>query len=203
MDLPGRSADVLESPGEPGFSETHWPGYRRIPWAQLALLWAGFVAFMLLLWALIASSPVNWTQGAVTALAAATALTVVLAWRMHGRADLAEPVRRSASWTRGGTPHDALSAVEGYAVSHLGRTKKNGSQLTLYFGSRLAFRLIGVSTDRIPYAVRVSVAASQGASTELTAEARSDAGPYIWRTQFATHLYEQLLAQTLSELEQL
>jgi hypothetical protein len=117
---------------------------------------------------------------------------------------LVEPVRQSASWTRSGTPEDALSAVEDYAISHLGRTKKSGSQLTLYFGSRLAIRLMGSSTDLIPYAVRVSAAASQGTATELTAEAFSNAGRlYIYRTEFGTHLYEQLLSQILSELQQL
>jgi hypothetical protein len=117
---------------------------------------------------------------------------------------LVEPVRQSASWTRSGTPEDALSAVEDYAISHLGRTKKSGSQLTLHFGSRLAIRLMGSSTDLIPYAVRVSAAASQGTATELTAEAFSNAGRlYIYRTEFGTHLYEQLLSQILSELQQL
>jgi hypothetical protein len=117
---------------------------------------------------------------------------------------MVKSVRRSASWTRSGTPEDALSAVEHYAISHLGRTKKSGSQVTLHFGSRLAYRLMGVSTDRIPYTVRVSAAASQGAATELTAEAFSyEGGLYIYRTEFATHLYEQLLSQILSELQQL
>jgi hypothetical protein len=40
---------------------------------------------------------------------------------------MVKPVRRSASWTRSGTQEDALSAVEHYAISHLGRTKKSGS----------------------------------------------------------------------------
>jgi hypothetical protein len=114
-----------------------------------------------------------------------------------------EPVRRSATWTRRGTPEDALSAVEEYGITHLGRVKKGDSRITLTFGSRLALRLMGVSTDRIPYTVRVTAAPSQATAAELTAEASSDAGLWIGRTEYATHLYEQLLSHLLSELQQL
>jgi hypothetical protein len=116
---------------------------------------------------------------------------------------MVEPVRRSATWTRSGTPQDALSAVEEYGITHLGRVKKDDSLITLIFGSRLALRLLGASTDRIPYTVRVTAAPSPGTATELTAEAYSDGGWYLYRTEYGTHFYEQLLAHTLSELQQL
>jgi hypothetical protein len=48
-----------ESPGKPGFSERRRPQYRRISWPWLALYWAGFVTFMLVLWVLISGSAVN------------------------------------------------------------------------------------------------------------------------------------------------
>jgi hypothetical protein len=116
---------------------------------------------------------------------------------------MVEPVRRSVTWTRSGSPEDALRAVEEYGITHIGRPKKGDSPITLIFGSRLAFRLMGISTDRIPYTVRVTAAPSQGTATTLTAEASSDTGPYLFRTEFATHLYERLLSHTLWELQQL
>jgi hypothetical protein len=115
---------------------------------------------------------------------------------------MVEPVRRSASWTRSGAPEDALSAVEAYARRHKGRIKKSGNQLTLNFGSKLAYRLMGISTARIPYAVRVSVAASQGTATTLSAEAFSNAGPYLWRIEPATGVFEQLLSEILNQLQE-
>ncbi len=96
-----------------------------------------------------------------------------------------------------------MSAVEEYGITHLGRVKKGDSLITLIFGSRLAFRLLGIATDRMPYTVRVTVAPSQDTAAELTAEASSDAGPYLFRAEHATHLWEQLLAHTLRELQQL
>ena len=115
---------------------------------------------------------------------------------------MVEPVRQSATWTRSGTPEDALSVIEAYARNHNGRIKKGSSQLTLYFGSRLAYRLMGLATTRIPYAVRVSAAAGQGTATKLTADAYSDAGPYIFRLESATRTYEARLSETLNELQQ-
>jgi hypothetical protein len=112
-----------------------------------------------------------------------------------------QPVRKSATWTRAGTPEDALGVIEAYARSHNGRVKKSGGELTLHFGSRLAYRLMGLSTNRIPYAVRVSAAASK-AATELTADAYSDAGPYVFRLESAALTYEARLSETLRDLQQ-
>jgi hypothetical protein len=64
---------------------------------------------------------------------------------------MVESVRRSATWTRSGTPEEALNAIEAYARSRKGRIKKKDEQITLYFGSRLMYRLMGVSTARTPY----------------------------------------------------
>jgi membrane protein YdbS with pleckstrin-like domain len=75
-----------ETPGKPTFSEKRRPQYRQISWPWLALIWVGFVAIMLLLWALISSSPINWTQGVVTALAGPTLAIGLLAWRMREHA---------------------------------------------------------------------------------------------------------------------
>ena len=116
---------------------------------------------------------------------------------------MVEPVRQSATWTRSGSPEDALNAVEEYGTTHLGQTKRGDSLITLIFGSRLAYRMMGISTDRMPYTVRVTAAPSQGTAAELTAEASSNAGPYLFRTHSATHLYEKLLSHTLRELQQL
>jgi hypothetical protein len=95
-----------------------------------------------------------------------------------------------------------LSVIEAYARSRNGRIKKSGSQLTLYFGSRLVYRLMGLATARIPYAVQVSAAGGQGTVTKLTADAYSDAGPYIFRLESATRTYEARLTETLNELQQ-
>jgi hypothetical protein len=124
-----------------------------------------------------------------------------------------EPVRsasRSATWTRSGTPEDALSVIEAYTRSHNGRIKKSSNQLTLYFGSRLVYRLMGIWTTRIPYTVRVSAAASQGTATKLTAEAYSDEDPYIYhlgpfiyrRPEGIARTFEAHLSETLNELQQ-
>jgi hypothetical protein len=115
---------------------------------------------------------------------------------------MVEPVRQSATWTRSGTPEDALSVIEAYARSHNGRIKKSSNELTLYFGSRLVYRLMGLATTRIPYVVRVSAAASEGTATGLTAEACSNAGPYVFRLESATRTYEARLSETLDELQQ-
>jgi hypothetical protein len=115
---------------------------------------------------------------------------------------MVEPVRQSATWTRGGTPEDALSVIEAYARSHDARIEKGSNQLMLYFGSRLVYRLMGLATTRIPYAVRVSAAASPGTGTKLTAEAYSNAGPYVARLENATRTYEARLSETLNELQQ-
>jgi hypothetical protein len=112
-----------------------------------------------------------------------------------------EPVRGSASWTRDGTPDDALSALVAYARTHGGRAKVNGSEVTLRFGSRLAYRLMGVATWRVPYAVRVFLAASRSGPVKLTAEAYSDAGWYAFRVESATLTYERRIAETLDELQ--
>jgi hypothetical protein len=114
---------------------------------------------------------------------------------------MVEPVRRSATWIRSGTPEDAASAVEVYAKTHKGRVERKSDQLTLYFGSKLMYRLMGTATTRIPYTIQVSVNAIQGTRTQLTAEAFSDAGPYLFRIESATRQYEQLLSDTLNELQ--
>jgi hypothetical protein len=113
-----------------------------------------------------------------------------------------EPVRRSATWTRSGTPEAALSAIEAYARNHNGRVEKNSNQLTLYFGSRFLYRFMGLATTRFPYAVRVSAAASPGTGTELAAEAYSNEGPYLFRLKRATRRYQARFSETLDELRQ-
>jgi hypothetical protein len=107
-----------------------------------------------------------------------------------------------ATWTRSGTPDDALSVIEAYARSHNGLIKKSSSELALYFGSRLAYRLMGLATTCIPYAIRVSAAAGQGTATKLTAEAYSNPGPYVFRLESATRTYEARPSETLDELQQ-
>jgi hypothetical protein len=115
-----------------------------------------------------------------------------------------EPVRGSASWTRGGTPGDAVSALVAYARTHNGRASVDGRQVTIRFGSRLVYRFMGLATWRVPYVVRVSVAASApGPGTELAAEAYSDPGPFIvYRMESATLNYQRRIADTLGELQQ-
>lgn len=116
---------------------------------------------------------------------------------------MVEPVRQSATWTRSGTPEDALSVIEAYARGHNGRVKKSSNQLTLYFGSRLVYRLMGLlATTRFPYAIQVSAAVGQGTATKLTAEAYSNEGPYLFRLGSATRTYEARLSETLDELQQ-
>jgi hypothetical protein len=71
-------------------------------------------------------------------------------------------------------------------------------------GSPLAYRLLGFMTKRVPYAVRVFAAADDdddGAATRLTAEAFSDAGPYLVKTGLAARTYAEQISATLSELQ--
>ncbi|HEY6498800.1 MAG TPA: hypothetical protein VIZ20_05200 [Streptosporangiaceae bacterium] len=113
-----------------------------------------------------------------------------------------QPVRASASWVRDGTPDDAVSALVAYARTHNGRATVEKSQVTIRFGSRLAFRLMGLWTRRVPYAVRVSVAAPDSGSAELTAEGYSDEGWYLIRTDSADLTFDRRIAETLDDLRQ-
>jgi hypothetical protein len=114
-----------------------------------------------------------------------------------------EPVRGAANWTRDGTPDDALSAMVAYGRTHNARVDADGSTVTLTFGSRLAYRLMGLATWRVPYIVEVSVAAAgPGQGTRLSAEARSNEGPYLFRLESATLNYQRRIAATLEELQQ-
>jgi membrane protein YdbS with pleckstrin-like domain len=72
---------------KPSIRETQRPQYRRFSLVQLALMWAGVLTFLLLLWALISSSPINWTPGVVTALVGATLAVGLPTWWMRWRAD--------------------------------------------------------------------------------------------------------------------
>ena len=111
-----------------------------------------------------------------------------------------EPILQSATWTRGGTPEDALRVIEAYGKNHGGRVVWGSGHLTLRFGSPLAYRLLGFMTKRVPYAVRVLAAKGEGADTRLTAEAFSDAGPYLVKTGLAARTYADQISATLSEL---
>lgn len=120
-----------------------------------------------------------------------------------------DPVRRSAIWTRSGTPAEALGVLKEYARSHNGRIiEENGSELTLRFGSRLGWRLLGTWAPRCaPYVVRVSTA-SQGAESKLTADAYSDPGfyvsdlPWYWFPKApAMNIFATRLSETLAELQ--
>jgi hypothetical protein len=113
-----------------------------------------------------------------------------------------QSVRASASWARHGTPDDAVSALVAYARAHNGRPTVDGSQVTIRFGSRLAFRLMGVWARDVPYVVRVAVTAADPGSAELTAEGYSDEGWYLFRTDIATLTFEKRIAETLDELQQ-
>jgi hypothetical protein len=114
---------------------------------------------------------------------------------------MVEPVLQSATWTRSGTPEDALSVIEAYTRTQNGRVVWGSGQLTLRFGSRVAYRLLGFMTQRVPYAVRVSAAASEGAATRLIAEAYRDEGPYLVHTELAARTYAARISKTLSELQ--
>jgi hypothetical protein len=57
--------------------------YRQFSRGQLALIWAASAIFILLVFLLADSNPVNWLQGVVTAIAGATALLAITAWRMR------------------------------------------------------------------------------------------------------------------------
>jgi len=115
-----------------------------------------------------------------------------------------EPVRGSASWTRSGSPKDALSALESYARTRKVRIKKSDNQMTLFFGNKLIARFIGAATTRIPYTVRISAAEGPDSATRLTAEAYSDPGPFIIaRPESSTRIYEGYITETLSDLKQL
>jgi hypothetical protein len=113
-----------------------------------------------------------------------------------------EPVRRSASWTREGTAEDALGALVSYARTHNGRPKVDDGQVMILFGSRLAYRLMGLATWRVPYTVWVSTAASDSGSVKLTAEGYSDVGWYLHRGESATLNYVRRIGETLDELQQ-
>ena len=116
---------------------------------------------------------------------------------------LVEPVRASASWTRDGTPDEAVSAMVAYGRTHNTRVKADDSQATLTFGSRIAYRLMGLATWRVPYVVRVTAAvANPGSGTSLAAEACSNAGFYLFRVESATLDYKRRIAATLDELQQ-
>ena len=113
---------------------------------------------------------------------------------------MVEPVRGFASWTRDGTLDDALIALTAYARTHNGRARVADSQVTIRFGSRLAYRLMGLATWRVPYAVRVSPATSDTGQVKLAAEAYSNAGWYAFRGESATLNYQRRIAETLDEL---
>ena len=90
-----------------------------------------------------------------------------------------------------------------YGRTHNARVKADESQVTLAFGSRIAYRLMGLATWRVPYVVRVTAAAASPRSgTSLTAEASSNAGFYLFRIESATLDYERRIAATLDELQQ-
>jgi hypothetical protein len=117
---------------------------------------------------------------------------------------MVERVTGSARWSRVGTAEDAFSALEAYATIRKARIKKNGNQITLFFGNRLAHRFIGPSAGRVPYTVRVTIASESGPRAQLAAEAYSDPGRLIvGRTESGTLTYEALISETLDALQKL
>jgi hypothetical protein len=116
---------------------------------------------------------------------------------------MVNPVRASASWTRDGTPDEAVDALVTYGRTHNARVKADSTKVTLTFGSKIAYRLMGLATWRVPYVVQVAVAAgSPGPGTSLVAEACSNAGFYFLRIESATLEFECRIAATLDELQQ-
>jgi hypothetical protein len=115
----------------------------------------------------------------------------------------AGPVRGSASWSRDGTPDDAIKALVAYGRTHNARVRADGSQVTLNFGSRVIYRFMGPATWRVPYVVRVSAVRGPGLVTRLTAAAYSSPGPFIaYRGEGATLNYKRRFTATLGELQQ-
>jgi hypothetical protein len=111
----------------------------------------------------------------------------------------------SATWSRDGTPDDAVSALVAYGRTHNARVEAVEGKVTLTFGSRLAYRIMGLATWRVPYVVQVvASAASTGSATDLTAEAYSNPGPlFVYRGESATLNYQRCIAATLDELRAL
>lgn len=110
----------------------------------------------------------------------------------------------TVSWVREGTPAEAFIALEAYARDRKVRAKKSGNEITVFFGNRLVHRIIGPSSGRVPFIIRVSASAGPGPVTELTAKAQSNPGPLVvYRPESGTRLYELLIAGALDDLQQL
>ena len=80
-----------ETPGKFAFRDTPQPQWRRYSGTQLGLIWAGFAILVFLVFLLFDGRPINWLQGVITALAPATILIAIFAWKMHERGEQRGP----------------------------------------------------------------------------------------------------------------
>jgi hypothetical protein len=81
-----------ESHGKPSFGETYRPRRGPMTWGRVALVWAGGVITVLVLWGLLGNGkPVDWVAGVAIALVGPTVGIFPLAWRMRQRADRLGP----------------------------------------------------------------------------------------------------------------
>lgn len=118
---------------------------------------------------------------------------------------MVEPIHKSATWIRKGTPDEALHSVESYTDRQNGRFERDGNAVTLSFGSKLAYRLWGIWFPRgramLPFKVLITAAAENGSETILTAEAVSDEGPMFTRIPSSAIVFEDRMSEALLQLQ--
>jgi hypothetical protein len=91
FDFLGRPGDMPESPGKPSFTKADRL-HVRMNWGLVAVIWAGGVITVLVVWVLLANGkPVDWAAAVGTALGGPTAGIIPLAWQMRARYDRLGP----------------------------------------------------------------------------------------------------------------